>query len=80
MIAASSGPLEPEPEEVTFKTSLFTPCWGDGPPVSSGALRLLLLIPADPLQPSPKGGVGSQGLLCQGKELLLGMSCEAGLR
>lgn len=54
MIAASSGPLEPEPEEVTFKASLFTPSWGEGPLVSSGAIRLLLLIPADPLQ--PRGG------------------------
>lgn len=72
MIAASSGPPEPEPEEVTFKTSLFTPCWGEGPRVSSGALCFLLLIPADPLQPRGRSGQPGAALPRKGTYFSLG--------
>lgn len=74
-------PLEPEPEEVTFKASLFTPSWGEGPRVSSGAICLLLLILADLLQ--PRAGSGQPRTALQRKETgrpPLGLLCEAGLQ
>lgn len=53
-------PLEPEPEEVTFKESLFTPCSGQGSCVSSGSLRpALALTPG--LHPDPPPAWEKQG-------------------